>query len=79
MILMEVHTLQLQWLSIQQKTLVGIEVHGTDTDSRRIDIRHPSSDLHRRLHLIQIRISRTPQVRTVQRQLLLASRRLFGS
>ena len=79
MILMEVHTLQLQWLTIQQESSVSIEVDGSDSDCRRIDIRHLTADPHRRFHLIQIRVCRTPQMRTVQRQLLLASRSLFGS
>ena len=52
MILMQVHTLQLQRLTIQQEASLGVEPNIADARSGFIDVHHPTVHLHRGLYLI---------------------------
>ena len=52
MILVQVETLELQWLTVEQEPLVGIEGNLTKTGRGLIDVGHHSTNLHDGLHLI---------------------------
>ena len=52
MVLVHVHALQLQLLTVQQEALVGIEGDVADACCRFIDVGHPTTDLYRCFHLI---------------------------
>ena len=60
MVLMHVHALQFQWLTIEQETSVSIELDITDARGGFVDIAYFSVDLYRCFCLVQIWMGGAP-------------------
>ena len=79
MVLVHVYTFQLQGLSVQQESSVGIEGDGAQTGACGVDVGDPSIHFHYGLHLIEIGVGGAPEMRTGEGELLTATNGLLGA